>query len=331
MSLDYCKQADTTLLYLTLPGLLVYRIRVRAHFCVLGMCTSKMILLLSLMLNGASSVFGQQPANILNPHWVLNIPNPAWGDGTLVQDPTIRMPKKVKGSTSDGEAIVAAERYFYGMTGGVSLEMGAINGNWSSESYELQMMMGWKRVLIEGSPAWRKQLKRWTSAYVYNCAVCEKEQKVHYIVNKNFFVSGILEFMTPEYVKKWYKGIYKLGLGEDGIYDMVNLNQTQLDKLPKWAKPIAISCLPMSTLLKHSGLHHINFMILDVEGAELVALKSIDFTQVKFDVMVIEKNRGLDLIEFFKDSDYLLDLDVGRNLWFVHKSFVPSRSPDLQL
>ena len=234
--------------------------------------------------------------------------------------------KQKKDRRVDGEAVDAISQFFWGMTNGVVLEMGAINGNWSSESLPL-VGLGWKRVLIEGSPQFREDLRRWKDSYAYNAAICERECTVHYAVNSNYFVSGIIEFMPSDYIKKWYKGNYKLGLEAGGVFNVSKVDWGQVKSKRKRVTLHKLQCIPMYDILSHSQLSHINLMILDVEGAELMVLKSIDFTIVRFDVIVIENNREIELLDFFSGSDYSLSSRKGRNLWFVHKSFSPSVMP----
>ena len=269
------------------------------------------------------SLLGVSTAQDTNPKWVLNVPSTPWTQPGVLVPGEAGLKHVKRAEKSDGESADAILNYFWGRTGGVVLEMGAINGDWSSESLPF-VARGWKRVLIEGSPVWRQDLKKWTDSYVYSTAVCETERTVHYAVNKNFFVSGIIEFMTAEYVQKWYRGLYKMGtVAGQHQYSVANM---KWDQVGKWVQEI--QCLPMSRILMHSGLEHINLMILDVEGAELVALKSIDFEAIKFDVIVVEFNRESELYDFFRDTDYVLDKKQGRNLWFRHQNFVPFRKID---
>lgn len=231
--------------------------------------------------------------------------------------PINKPPVTKKKGRSDGEAADAINNYFWGKSGGVVLEMGAINGNWTSESLPL-VSRGWHRVLIEGNPRWRKSLMQWTDSFVYGAAVCESDRVVHYAVNRNYFVSGIVEFMTEDYLQQWYKRISALATARDGVFNISSVSWAGLKQVQE------VRCLPMARILEHTGLKHINLMILDVEGAEIVALKSIDFTKVQFDVIIVEYNRKSELLEFFQGTDYNFDKKEGRNLWFVHKNFVRS-------
>ncbi len=49
-----------------------------------------------------------------------------------------------------------------------------------------------------------------------------------------------------------------------------------------------VPCLPLHDVLGPLGIQHINFYVLDVEGGELMVLKSVDFSRLSFDVIVVE-------------------------------------------
>jgi hypothetical protein len=50
----------------------------------------------------------------------------------------------------------------------------------------------------------------------------------------------------------------------------------------------AVPCEPLSGLIASAGMRHINIFTLDVEGAELEVLHTLDWGQVTFDVLMVE-------------------------------------------
>lgn len=73
-------------------------------------------------------------------------------------------------------------------------------------------------------------------------------------------------------------------------------------------------------------MHHINFFSLDVENAELEVLKTLDFSLVRFDVIVVEADgssavKDEAVRQLLTDNDYHYHGHVIRNDWFVHASF----------
>jgi hypothetical protein len=53
-------------------------------------------------------------------------------------------------------------------------------------------------------------------------------------------------------------------------------------------KVIEVNCGPLGPLLEKHNIHHIDFMSLDIEGFEYQALKTVDFSKVKIDILIVE-------------------------------------------
>src|SRR5664279_1802870 len=78
-----------------------------------------------------------------------------------------------------------------------------------------------------------------------------------------------------------------------GISDQIahsHLNRIFGEKLNESVMPTL--CVPLNDLLDAVGVNHVDFLSLDVEGAELAILKTIDFRRVRIDVMMLEWNNG---------------------------------------
>ena len=98
-------------------------------------------------------------------------------------------------------------------------------------------------------------------------------------------------------------------------------------------------CIPLHTLLKTAKTKHVNLFVLDVEGAELTVLKTINWEEVMFDVLCVEledssRYKGYTEIvrEYLVSKGYInVTRVVGRNMWFVHRSFQQSLKPGIEL
>lgn len=96
-----------------------------------------------------------------------------------------------------------------------------------------------------------------------------------------------------------------------------------------------VQCLQLSSILTPLEIPHINFFLLDVEGAELDILKTIDFGPTKFDVVMVETDRGVDTEQVTKEYvDSVIELLAGKGYvvwkrkegmkcWFIRSGFKP--------
>ena len=106
--------------------------------------------------------------------------------------------------------------------------------------------------------------------------------------------------------------------------------------MPQGARPV--SCLPLHALLHMFGIARVDLFSLDVEGAELEVLKTVDFSAVRINVIVVEQDGGntkkeeavrqLLLANDFRVDSSLDSIMAGRrNGWYVHRQFQPYKAP----
>jgi hypothetical protein len=159
---------------------------------------------------------------------------------------------------SDGELVDALEHFFWGMKYGLAIELGALDGSpgTRSQTYEYEKTLGWKRILIEGNPKYRTTLiKNSPLALSINAAICEKAGYVHYSTAD--YVGGIVEFMSPSFLRDFHNPIYKACMPPGNVSA---LNVTAVGHLLN-----EVTCLPLSTILHKARVKHVNYFILDVE------------------------------------------------------------------
>jgi hypothetical protein len=110
-----------------------------------------------------------------------------------------------------------------------------------------------------------------------------------------------LEFMPESFIKQWHPN-------------------TEASKLP------TVPCLPLSKVLHKLRFAHNDFFSLDVEGAELRVLSTLDFSAISIGVMVVEADhhdagKNAEVRRLLSNNGFMLHGHVARNDWFVHKSF----------
>ena len=165
-------------------------------------------------------------------------------------------------SYTDGEVVDALEHYFWGMTNGVAVELGALDGsrNKHSMSFDFEHSLGWKRILIEGNPFYRSDLgKHSPNALTINAAICSTPSVVHY--SQSHYLGGIVEYMAVDFLKKYHPKIYNFCVPP---CDVSSLNYSLMTNLVK-----PVECIPLSQVFQQAKLKHINYFILDVEVSNL--------------------------------------------------------------
>lgn len=159
--------------------------------------------------------------------------------------------------TEYGEMVDALDHYFWGMTGGLALEVGALDGSDTkySRTFGFEQQFNWSRILIEADPRYREALlEKSPAAFTVNATICATPKPVHYVYSRNF--AGILEYMTPEFLRRHHTHIYKSCTPHGNIS---SIDVTHLRNVT------AVGCTPMYHILHEAHIRHINFIVLSTE------------------------------------------------------------------
>jgi len=192
-------------------------------------------------------------------------------------------------------------QYFKGRCGGTYVELGALDGDICSNTYAYNKALGWKGVLVELVPASFAKLKvnRQDELAVVHAAVCEQEGQVHF-VERESATSGVWEFAAPSFRSQWWGNL-------------------------KLSETVLIDCLPLRTILGQVNKDNFfaDFFSLDVEGAELVVLQSIDFRRAAFGIVIVEADehnefKNLLVKAFLASKGYIFLKHLVNSDWFVN-------------
>jgi hypothetical protein len=92
---------------------------------------------------------------------------------------------------------------------------------------------------------------------------------------------------------------------------------------------IQVNTKKLETILEEHKLSHINYLSIDVEGAEFEVVKSIQFDKVFIDVIGFENNfedTGIHIIKYLENKNYVL-IHKSLDIFMIHKKSVFFRQP----
>lgn len=116
--------------------------------------------------------------------------------------------------------------------------------------------LGWKRILVEGDPTYRKLLvDRSPQSFSANAAICEHHTQVHF--SRGEYIGGILEFMNEAFMRDYHGGIYKKMVPPGNVSSITDWSA--------FPSVMLIDCIPLSVILHKARARHVNYFILDVE------------------------------------------------------------------
>lgn len=143
--------------------------------------------------------------------------------------------------------------------GGFFLDIGGNDPVHISNTYFFEKNRGWTGLAFEPIP---EQRGKWKTARTTEClpyALGSKDGESEFCQYEDQAMSGFSRVVE-------YEGRVKA----------------------RWKVPVR----RLSGILEERGIKHVDFVSLDVEGAEIEVLKGIDFSRVKIDCFTIENNKG---------------------------------------
>ena len=204
--------------------------------------------------------------------------------------------------SQSGEDEYAWKNLFYGKTRGTFLEMGALDGELFSNSWAFERALNWTGVLIEANP-------------IIKAAVCAEPTTAEFVFpapgsDADLPVFGAVGGL-PQYLTDAFRATH---YGDGPVVRQL------------------VACVPLTQILDGLGARDFDLFSLDVEGAELAVLRTLDLVKVRVGVMVVEAN-GLDPVKdasvrsLLAHAGYTLHASVGGSDWFTAPGFRPSAAP----
>ena len=203
--------------------------------------------------------------------------------------------------TEYGEMVDALDHYFWGMTRGLALEVGALDGSDTrySRTFGFEAQFNWSRILIEADPRFREGLlEKSPSAFTVNATVCATPKQVHFVYSRHF--AGILEYMTPDFLRRHHNHIYKslTPYGNVSSIDVTHLRNVT-----------AVGCTPMYHILQEAHIRHINFVVISTEVL-LICCKTLKRLLTRIENHIISHFSSAIEHSFHRDDSSTFNLEL---------------------
>lgn len=173
---------------------------------------------------------------------------------------------------------------------GYFIDIGAHDGIFLSNTYILECRYDWNGICIEANPDSFAQLRKNRRAICVNACLDSRECVVDFA--KRGVMGGII---SPNTDNRYLKS-----------YDVIQIKTKTLD----------------SILREQNAPYEIDYLSIDIEGAEERVLGNFNFKQYRFNCMTIE--RPTDFIRNkLEENAYILIKEIpGLDCFYVHQSFL---------
>lgn len=180
---------------------------------------------------------------------------------------------------------------FNEMRRGYFLEIGSLDGISLSNTYLLERRYDWSGICIEANPVIFEQLKENRKATCLMCCLDSENREIEFL--PNVACSGIV------------------------AEDVDN------KAVPPGTKTIKMQTKTLRQVLQEQNApHQIDYLSIDVEGAEERILKNFDFETYTFRCLTVERPTAL-LREIFQRHGYMLIKEIpGLDCFYIHRDYL---------
>ena len=203
-----------------------------------------------------------------------------------------------------------------GKRGGFFIDLAASDGISGNNTYALEKDYGWKGLCIEANENLFQKLNKNRKCMCLNACIDKVKQQVRFLDNRD--MSGIVDFDTdnkPNLIESKYFKLKEIRGRK--------INLKEVERL-QYKIEIKMTLTLDEVLERFKVPKVIDFLSLDVEGAEERILSTFPFKKWKFLSMVIERpTAGLNQLLFDNGYRFVRKSQACNNFdfFYVHESF----------
>ena len=192
---------------------------------------------------------------------------------------------------------------FNGYKNGFFVDVGAHNGISHNNTLYFEKNHNWTGINIEPiKSVFDKLCANRPDNINLNLAICNKDGETDFYCNTGYteMISGIIETFDKRHLKRLNNENNKHG------------SKTDIIKVPTKR---------LEGIFDEYNIKHINYLSIDVEGAEFEVIKSINFNNIFIDVIGFENNYNdcsLPIIKYLIKNNYIF-LKKGKDIFMIHK------------
>lgn len=208
--------------------------------------------------------------------------------------------------SQDNQDKFLEENIFKGYKNGTFIDVGAHDGFRINNTLYFEKNNNWNGINIEPiKKIYKKLLNNRPKCINLNLAICNYDGEKEFINNSGYteMLSGIKETFDPRHYKRLEKEINQHG----GKTEIIKVNTNKLE-----------------TICDKYNISHINYLSIDVEGAEFEVIKSINFNKVFIDVIGFENNykdKSKIIIKYLKNKNFKI-INKSTDILMINKNSI---------
>jgi len=196
------------------------------------------------------------------------------------------------------------ETIFKGYKNGFFIDVGAHDGITINNTLYFEKYNNWTGINIEPIQSiYNKLCINRSKCINLNCAVSNNDGESEFIFNSGYteMISGLKQHYDQRHFKRLEHENNIMG----GSTEIIN-----------------VKTLKLETICDKYNINHVNYLSIDVEGAEYDVIKSINFNKVFIDVIGFENNyedSSIPIIEYLETKGYSI-IKKYTDIFMIHKN-----------
>jgi len=193
--------------------------------------------------------------------------------------------------------------FFKGYKNGFYVDVGAHDGVTINNTLYFEKNNNWTGINIEPiKSVFDKLVNNRPNNININCAVCNNDGETEFLCNSGYteMISGIKDNFDIRHLHRLE-------------WENIQYNST--------TEIIKVNTKRLETIFDEHSISHINYLSIDVEGAEFEVIKSINFDKVFIDVIGFEDNYhdvSIPIIEYLENKGFMFISRTG-DIFMINK------------
>ena len=205
--------------------------------------------------------------------------------------------------SQDNQDRYLEENVFKGHKNGIYVDVGAYDGIDINNTLYFEKYNNWTGINIEPiKKIFDNLVINRPNNINLNCAVCNNDGETDFFCNTGHteMISGIKHTM-----------------------DVRHLQRTEYENniMGSTTEIIKVNTQKLETIFDQNNITHVNYLSIDVEGAEFEVIKSINFDKVFIDVIGFENNYtdvSVPIVKYLENKNFVV-INVSMDIFMINK------------
>jgi FkbM family methyltransferase len=209
--------------------------------------------------------------------------------------------------SQDGQDMYLENNIFKNHKNGFYVDVGAHDGISINNTLYFEKNNNWSGINIEPiKKVFDNLVINRPNDINLNCAVCNNDGETEFLCNTGYteMISGLKDTFDSRHLQRLY-----------------NENST----MGSTTEIIKVHTKKLETIFDENNVSRVNYLSIDVEGAEFEVIKSINFDKVFIDVIDFENNYNdvsIPIVEYLENKNFVVIHKTNLDIFMINKNSI---------